>query len=207
MSKKNSENSESNRGRDGRFLPGESGSSETQFKPGQHWRPDQVFRNKEYLIQEYVTKQRSTGEIAKEHGVTDAAILHWLRKHEIPRRTVSGAREAKKWGSPGAKNPMYGRCGDQNPRWIDGRTPERQRMYARSFWKELIEVVLERDGRKCQRCGAVNTRVNRLHAHHVKPWTKNPESRFELSNIITVCKECHTWIHSKGNTENEFLSP
>ena len=34
----------------------------------------------------------------------------------------------------------------------------------------------------------------------------NPDYRFELSNIITVCQSCHNWIHSKENTKNEFLS-
>lgn len=207
MSNKNSQDSESNRDDKGRFVKGKSNSPETQFKKGQHWRPEQVFRHKDYLAEEYVNKQRSAAEIATEHGVTEAAILFWMRKHGIPRRTVSEAREVKKWGASGEDNPMYGRCGSDNPNWIDGSSPDRQKMYARSFWKELAKVVLERDGYKCQRCGAAHTGKNKLHAHHIKPWAGNPDSRFELSNIVTVCQSCHNWIHSKENINSEFLQP
>jgi len=77
-----------------------------QFKKGQHWREHVVFREKDWLIENYVLKKRSTGEIAQEFGVTDAAILFWLRKHGIQRRTVSEARDIKHWGLSGPDNPM-----------------------------------------------------------------------------------------------------
>jgi len=47
---------------------------------------------REYLYEMYVNRRLSTGEIAKEHGCTSAAILKYLRKYEIPRRT---ARESQ----------------------------------------------------------------------------------------------------------------
>lgn len=177
-----------------------------RFKKGAHWRPHAIFREKAYLRSEYVAKNRSTGEIASEHKVTDAAILFWLGKHGIKRRTVSEARKIKHWGLSGAKNGMFGKCGDKNPRWIDGSSPERQTMYARSFWKEIALAVKSRDGFKCVRCDAPHGTKNRLHAHHVKPWAGNPESRFDLSNIITLCGLCHNWTHSRRNVKNEFLS-
>ena len=178
-----------------------------RFKKGTHWRPYAIFRDKAYLDAEYTVKQRSAAEIAKEHGVTENAILFWIAKHGIKTRSVSQARAIKHWGSTGAANPMFGKCGDKNPRWIDGSSPERQRMYARSFWKELSRAVFKRDGYKCVRCGSPHTHKNRLHAHHVKPWAGNVDTRFALANIITVCQPCHNWIHSRANTRNEFLSP
>lgn len=177
-----------------------------RFKKGLHWREHKAFREKDYLMREYVTNGRSTGDIAIEWGVTDAAIFWWMRKHEIPRRSVSEARSLKKWGLTGSANGMYGKCGDKNPRWIDGSAPLRQTMYARSFWKEIAKTVYERDGYLCQRCGLKHSKQNRLHAHHVKPWAGNPNFRFDTNNIITLCRDCHTWVHSKQNTANEFLS-
>lgn len=205
MSKKNSNDSESSRDSKGRFVKGARNSKATEFKKGEHWRQPKAFRNKEYLLSEYVEKGRSAQEIASEFGVTENAIVYWMDKHGIPRRTISEARDVKHWGAKGEDNPMYGRCGDKNPRWIDGSSPERQSMYARSFWKELMQVVRQRDGNKCVRCGTPNTRKNRLHAHHIKPWAGNPDARFDLSNIITLCQSCHNWVHSKENTENEYL--
>lgn len=177
-----------------------------RFKKGTHWRPHSKHREKRYLEIEYLDKGRSASEIAGDNGVTENAVLFWLSKHGIPRRTVSEARKLKKWGSVGSDNPMFGKCGDKNPRWIDGSSPERQKMYARSFWKEIIKTIYKRDNYKCLRCHKGHTKGNRLHAHHVKPWAGNPSSRFSLSNIITLCGDCHQWVHSLKNKNNEFLS-
>jgi hypothetical protein len=193
-STKNSRGAASNRDANGRFLK------------GTHWRPPQPFRNKPYLLAEYVAKKRSAQDIATEFGVTSGAVLFWLHKHKIARRTTSEARAVKKWGLSGKANGMYGRCGAQNPRWIDGSSPLRQTMYARSFWKELAKAVYQRDGYRCVRCGCAHSKGRRLHAHHKKPWAGNPDARFSLDNIITLCEPCHTWVHSKKNTKNEYLS-
>lgn len=69
----------------------------------------------------------------------------------------------------------------------------------------LSKAVYERDGYRCVRCDSSHTSKISLHAHHIKPWAENPNSRFELKNIVTVCKPCHVWIHSRKNTESEFL--
>jgi len=198
-------NSESIRGNDGRFLKGFRHSKKTEFKKGQHWRPHSRIRDKEYLTKEYINHQKSTSEIGKENGVTDSAVIYWLKKHNIKRRNISEAREIKHWVLKGKQNGMYGRCGSLNPRWIDGSSPERQKYYARSFWKELVKWVYQRDGYKCQRCGSPHTKNNRLHAHHIKPWAGNKDFRFDTKNIITICKPCHNWIHSKKNIKNEFI--
>ena len=72
-----------------------------QFEKGHHWREARPFREKDWLVENYIAQRRSTGEIAAEFGTTDAAILFWLRKHGIPRRTVSEARGIKHWGQSG----------------------------------------------------------------------------------------------------------
>jgi len=205
MLKKNSKNSRSNRGCDGCFLKGVRSSPKTEFKKGQHWRPDQAFRHKPYLEREYAQKGRSALDIAKEHRVTENAILYWLQKLRIHRRTTSEIRKTKHWGARGTANPMYGVCGPRNPHWIDGSTPERQKQYAHCFWKELIRSVYARDNYKCQRCGAEHKGKTKLHGHHLKPWAGNPNGRLALSNVITLCQDCHRWVHSKENKNREYL--
>lgn len=185
---------------------GSSQGNSGRFKKGQHWRKPKLHWNRKWLYNAYVKLGRSASDIAKEMGCTENAILFWLAKHKIKTRSMSQIRKAKKWGLYGADNPMFGRCGDKNPRWIDGSSPERQTMYARSFWKELVRVVYERDGYRCKRCLSAHTQTNRLHAHHVKPWAGNAATRFVLSNIVTLCKICHNWVHSRENVRNEFLS-
>jgi hypothetical protein len=195
-SKRNSPNeaSRQNRRRDG------------TFKPGTHWRPRKPHWDRKWLMKEYSTKRRTAAEIATEAGCTENNIFFWLKKHSIHRRSMSEIRRIKKWVVSGKKNGMYGRCGSANPRWIDGSSPLRQKMYARSFWKDLAKSVYDRDEYKCRRCKSPHCKGHPLHAHHVKPWAGNPKERFALENIITLCKPCHNWVHSKDNSRHEFLS-
>ncbi len=96
-------------------------------------------------------------------------------------------------------------CGENNPAWKGGVTPERQRLYATKEWNSINSKVFQRDNWVCQRCGGKHSYRNQLHAHHIKSWADYPDNRLELSNLITICKKCHHWIHSKKNTKKDFL--
>lgn len=54
--------------------------------------------------------------------------------------------------------------------------------------------VKKRDGNKCMRCGS----IDKLHAHHIIPWMKNKELRYDLNNGITLCASCHSKEEWKG---------
>ncbi len=178
----------------------------TKIKLASHSRKHMAFRDRAYLLAEYTEKKRSTREIAREHSVRPNAVFHWLVKHGILRRTISEVRALKHWGMKGPANPMFGKCGAANPNYIDGSSPERQRIYANSPWKQLWSEILKRDDYKCVRCGSDSSRKNRLHGHHIKPWAGNPELRFEKSNIVSLCRLCHWFVHSRENVKNEFIA-
>lgn len=177
-----------------------------QFLPGTHWRPKAHHWDKDWLRKQYVDLGRSTGEIAADAGTTDAAIIYWLRKHDIPRRSVSEARAIKHRGPRGEANPMFGRTGEANPRYVDGSSPERQRMYAQGKGRAFIRQVLKRDGYRCARCKAPKSRPKFLHVHHIRPWAGNERMRFDMANVVTLCRDCHSWVHSKANDKGEFLA-
>jgi len=198
---------DSMRDKKGRFVKGHSASPKTQFKKGQHWREKRPWWQKEWLEKEYLGIEKSTGEIAKEHGVTDGAIIFWLKKHNIERRTISEARAIKKWGQCGSDNPMWNRRGELNPRWLGGVTPERQGFYTSKEWKEACSYVWKRDGAICQRCGLhrEDSLDMPFHIHHLTSFA-NKELRAEVDNLILLCEACHLFVHSKRNKENEFIS-
>lgn len=185
----------------GRFVNGVRASPETEFKPGEHWRDEKPHWREEWLRDRYEVDEMSAAEIAEEAGCTENNILYWMDKHGIKRRTISEAREVKSWSASGEANGMYGRTGADNPRYVDGSSPLRQRMYARGRGKAFLRKVLKRDDYTCQRCGSGND----LHVHHIKPWAGNPGHRFDEGNVVTLCKDCHSWVHSNDNQAGEYL--
>ena len=50
-------------------------------------------------------------------------------------------------------------------------------------WKARVNV---RDNFTCQECGKKGNE-----AHHKKSWKDYPELRFDISNGITLCLDCH----------------
>lgn len=190
----------------GRIKKGQRLSPPTEFKLGQHWRDKKPFWDKQWLFTEYAEKGRSSGDIAKQFGVTGAAILFWIRRHKIKRRTVSQARELKHWGASGSDNPMWNKRGELNPRWLGGVTPHRQAFYTSDEWRAACSFVWNRDGATCQRCGL--HREDQLdmpfHIHHIVSFAvKN--LRADTSNLVLLCETCHHFVHSRRNVNGEFL--
>lgn len=57
-------------------------------------------------------------------------------------------------------------------------------------WDSIRKDVYRRDGWACQNCGATNVKV---YAHHIVSLASGGSN--ELSNLITLCKNCHMSIH------------
>lgn len=190
----------------GRFLKGISYNLETQFKKGDHWRKEKPFWNKDWLILNYVDKKRSALEIANEYNVTGNAIFYWLKKHNILTRNMKEIRKIKKWGLSGSDNPMWNKKGELNPNWKGGISNERNAFYSSQEWKNACSEVWKRDKASCRRCGIKNSESPDIpfHIHHIKSF-KYKEIRAEINNLVLVCEICHHFIHSRGNTKNEFL--
>ena len=177
-----------------------------RFIKGTHWRPRKPHWGREWLYEKYVTLGKSTGELAIECGCSDVNIFYWLKRHGIRARSISEARALKHWGQFGADNPMHGRVGAANPNYVDGSSPERQRLYAQGNGRQFLRDALKRDGYRCRRCDAPKSKPKFLHVHHIKPWAGNDRERFNLSNVVTLCRPCHSWVHSKANSGGEFVA-
>lgn len=183
----------------GQFTKGHHFSPETEFKKGQHWRPKKTYWDKDWLVSEYATKERSANDIASEFGITEAAILYWLRKHNILRREMSNIRSKKHWGLAGEQNGMYGRTGENSSNWKGGITPYRQKFYISDEWKNACSEVYKRDNAQCQRCG----NKDNLHVHHIVTFA-NKELRADIDNLVLLCAKCHRFVHSKKNNNREY---
>ncbi len=57
-------------------------------------------------------------------------------------------------------------------------------------YKEWRKKVLKRDGYRCQHCGAWQKGV-KLRVHHIFPWHKYENLRYDVRNGIVLCEACH----------------
>lgn len=66
--------------------------------------------------------------------------------------------------------------------------------------------VYERDNYTCQHCGS--NKSGTLNAHHKDGYHWCEERRHDVSNGVTLCKDCHDEFHSiygyKNNTQQQF---
>lgn len=86
-------------------------------------------------------------------------------------------------------NPKTGRY---HWNYKGGITPENRAVRNSSEYALWRVKVFERDGYTCQNCFQVG---GTLHAHHLKGFAKYPALRFEVTNGLTLCEDCHGLIH------------
>lgn len=96
---------------------------------------------------------------------------------------------AKKGNSPAWNKGLKGfNSGEKNNLWKGGVTPLNYKIRNSLEYKQWRMQVFLRDNFTCQFC---NKRGGEMNAHHIKPFYKFPELRFELNNGVTLCKGCH----------------
>ena len=87
-----------------------------------------------------------------------------------------------------------GRCRDCLRKY-EGAKRARRANRARSSmaWQNARAAARKRDGERCQRCGATEG----LEVHHITPLSKGG-AEFDLSNLTTLCQECHVDVGGRG---------
>lgn len=117
----------------------------------------------------------------------------------------------KKGMFSGEKNPNYGKhfskkirdkiSKSNKKRYLEkckqlGIKPNTYRERPKKFerWARQIKI---KDGFTCQLCHETG---GKLRSHHIKAWVDYPNDRYNIKNGITLCKECHDYVH-KTNGE------
>lgn len=70
-----------------------------------------------------------------------------------------------------------------------------KRNYDDPVYKSARSNTLKRDKHRCQmpNCGS----KQKLNVHHIQKWSAAASLRYELSNLITLCRKCHDSINGK----------
>lgn len=82
--------------------------------------------------------------------------------------------------------------GEKHYRWKGGITRQNQKTRSSAKYKNWRLLVFQRDGFRCQVCERIGGILN---AHHILPFDKYLTLRFEVTNGITLCENCHKLLH------------
>lgn len=64
--------------------------------------------------------------------------------------------------------------------------------------RPLVSKVLTRDGFCCAWCSAEKKDIA-VDVHHLVPWSLSADLRFETSNMVSLCRNCHRKIHQNNH--------
>lgn len=145
----------------------------------------------------YVEKEIATTEIAIELGVTAATIGQWLEQEGIARRQSPTLRTREKL--------REANLGEKRYNWKGGISRENMRLRLSMYMRNARKACFERDDYTCRSC---KQRGGKLNAHHVWPFQRWQEWRYELWNLVTLCKLCHdNWHKSAGGHVKVAIGP
>lgn len=154
-----------------------------------------MYKNKEWLYEQYIVKQISANNIAKTVGKDPKTVWSWLKKFNIPTRprghnTSHLPKDGSIWKDRKHKETTkqkikqarlndghvpYLKNGEhwlknipkqEHPNYKGGLTPERQSFYSSEEWSKAVKIIWHRDNATCQKCGKHhNTEKNRGNFH------------------------------------------
>ena len=87
-------------------------------------------------------------------------------------------------------------CGEKNHKWRGGITPIYRSARQNALYYDWRRKVFERDDYTCRRC--FRRGGGDLHAHHIKAFALFPELRYDVTNGLTLCLDCHKREHGAG---------
>lgn len=181
--------------------------NEYDIKPGKRscFDPD-----KEVL--ENLYQNMSMKQIAQKYDVGETIVWKRLKElgirlkgyenggHRRKGRTFSDSHLANLRKAAKARRGKY--TGENSPHWkggVSGSSGSDRRTGQHKEWKRL---VLEKADYQCEECGKKHGRYCSccgekvvLHIHHIKPYSKYPELRYDVKNGKALCSLCHYKVH------------
>jgi hypothetical protein len=117
--------------------------------------------------------------------------------HPITQNVYSRIRSLE--GSFGGDNRLYCSlgCKDACPiyrqvLWPKGFKPAT----SREVDPLIRQMCLKRDNYTCQKCEKTINEIE-IHSHHIEGVVQMPMLANDVENTITLCIDCHTWVHQQ----------
>ena len=84
------------------------------------------------------------------------------------------------------------------------------RFYHSSKWREVRATRMKIDNFECQSCKSIGKYSKAEMVHHIIHVKDNPELALSLSNLVSLCNQCHNKAHPeklKDNiSKNKFMN-
>jgi thymidylate synthase ThyX len=164
----------------------------------------EAFSDPEWL-QEMRERGFSAAMIAEKLGVSIDTVKYRFRRYGTRATNLSAVWHNTHTKQPWNKGRVYSnlrirglpskakvRRGADSHFWRGGITPERKLI---GTWTMSQAFRVHRSNRfRCRLCGD----GRELHAHHLDPVARNPERAYDVTNLTTVCSECHAELHHRN---------
>lgn len=171
---------------------------------GRGYTPDNTdYRDEDWLSFMYHEREYTMEEIADVCDVSPSTIHRWMGKFDIQSRD-DGAhmRDFNPMKDPEvvANHPVAGVSGEEHP-FYKG---EPHGWRSRNPWLRTRRFVIQRDDEECVLCGLTREEHRErygqdLDVHHIHP-TSEGGPKYEPSNLMTLCRACHSDAHSQPNS-------
>jgi 5-methylcytosine-specific restriction endonuclease McrA len=113
----------------------------------------------------------------------------WRHNHSTP---WNKGRRYSNLSTRGIRSRAQVRRGAESHLWRGGITPERKII---GRWTKGEAFRIHRaNGFRCRLCGSGRD----LHVHHVDPVAHNISRAYDVTNLTTVCRDCHGNLHHRN---------
>jgi len=167
---------------------------------------DTSYRDAEWLERMYHGKGHTAEEIGEKCDASRSVVQIWLHKHDIETRNHGhppGGPNPMQDPEVAEKHPVSGATGEDHPAWIgeDGGWRKREP------WTSLRLERIESDDEACVGCGLSREEHRDMYGqdldvHHIEPTSQGGE-RYELDNLETLCRPCHSERHEELKQQGE----
>jgi len=76
--------------------------------------------------------------------------------------------------------------------------------YDSAKWKHTRLRAMRRDGYRCQLCKRYGRLTPATEVHHIEHLEDNPSRAYDLSNLISLCHQCHNKQHPEKATRRNL---
>lgn len=82
------------------------------------------------------------------------------------------------------------------------KTLKEQGFYVKRPWRHCRRLALQRDNYLCQDCLARNIITTATEVHHIIPLEERPDLALTLSNLRSLCYDCHALTRLRAATRS-----